>query len=151
MRICAGGILVRGDKLLLAKRSEDRTFYPGVWDIIGGHCEGDERPADTLVRELEEEVGVQACAFEETAVLGEPHPAAHGEARYHVFIVTAWDGVEPRLLGSEHSELRWLSLDQALALPLAHPGYGGLFQAILGHGECRLPAALDGVTHGRMD
>ena len=48
-----------------------------------------------------------------------------------MFIVTAWDGGEPHLLGSEHSELRWLSLASALALPLAHPGYGDLFRAIL--------------------
>ena len=133
MRVCAGGLLTRGDEILLAKRSADRTFYPAVWDIVGGHCETNETPADTLVRELREEVGITARAFEEIAILGEPDPTTHGDARYHIFIVTAWDGGEPRLLGSEHSELRWLSLDQALALPLAHPGYGELFQAILGH------------------
>lgn len=109
MRICAGGLLIRGDQLLLAKRSEDRTFYPGVWDVIGGHCEGGERPADTLTRELEEEIGVKALAFEEVAVLAEPQPAEHGEARYHVFIVTAWSG-EPRIRNPEHSQLRWLDL-----------------------------------------
>jgi len=132
MRVCAAGLLVRGDKILLARRSEDREFYPGVWDVIGGHCEGGETPADTLVREVEEEVGVKACEFEEIAVLEEPKPAKHGEARYHVFVVTAWDGAEPRLLGSEHSELRWLSLDDALALPLAHSAYGSVFQVALG-------------------
>jgi 8-oxo-dGTP diphosphatase len=116
--------------MLLAKRSEDRTFYPGVWDIIGGHCEGNETPADALLRELEEEIGVKALVCEEIAVLGEPQPAEHGEARYHVFIVTAWSG-EPRLRNAEHSELRWLFLDQALALPLAHPSYGGLFHTAL--------------------
>jgi len=30
---------MRGDRILLARRSETRTFYPGVWDVIGGHCE----------------------------------------------------------------------------------------------------------------
>ena len=69
MRICAGGLLVRGGEILLARRSEDRRFYPGVWDIIGGHSEGDETPADTLVRELEEEAGIKASRFEQIAVL----------------------------------------------------------------------------------
>lgn len=131
MRICAGGLLVRGAEILLARRSDDRAFYPGVWDVIGGHCEVDETPADTLVRELEEEVGVIAHAFEEIAVLEEPAPAELGEARYHVFVVRAWGG-EPRLLGSEHAELRWLSLEGVLTLPLAHPAYGGLFRAVFG-------------------
>jgi len=30
MRICAGGVLVRGERILLAKRAADRTFYPGL-------------------------------------------------------------------------------------------------------------------------
>jgi len=25
--------------MLLVKRSDDRAFYPGVWDVVGGHCE----------------------------------------------------------------------------------------------------------------
>ena len=132
MRICAGGLLVRDGQILLARRSADRTFYPGVWDLIGGHCERDEVPAEALVRELEEEVGVTARVFDEIAVLPEPQPIEHGEAKYHIFIVTEWDGGEPRLRGPEHSDLRWLSLDRALALPLAHPAYGELFRAALG-------------------
>jgi 8-oxo-dGTP pyrophosphatase MutT (NUDIX family) len=131
MRICAGGLLIRKGEMLLARRSEQRAFYPGVWDIVGGHCEGEETPADTLVRELEEEIGVTARAYEEVAVLEEPRPAEHGEARYHVFVVTEWDGDEPRLASSEHSELRWVGLDEALALPLAHPAYGALFRVVL--------------------
>jgi 8-oxo-dGTP diphosphatase len=135
MRICAGGLLVRGDKVLLAKRSSERSFYPGVWDVVGGHCEGGEAPGDALVREVQEEIGVKPRTFKEIAILAEPNAAEHGEARYHIFLVTAWDGGEPRLRGSEHSELRWLSLECALPLPLAHPGYGKLFSATLGHGD----------------
>jgi len=130
MRICAGGLLVREGRILLARRSADRAFYPGAWDLPGGHCEGHETPADALVRELEEEIGVTPRVFEEIAVLGEPRPAEHGEARYHIFVVAGWRG-EPRLRGPEHSELRWLNLDDALALPLAHPGYGKLFEDAL--------------------
>jgi 8-oxo-dGTP diphosphatase len=136
MRICAGGLLMRGGEILLAKRSEDRTFYPGVWDVIGGHCEGNETPADALLRELAEEIGVRALVFEEIAVLREPQPAEQGEARYHMCIVTAWSG-EPRLRNAEHSALRWLDLNQALALPLAHPSYSGLFQTALGRASVR--------------
>ena len=131
MRICADGLLVQGVEMLLAKRSAERAFYPGVWDVIGGHCAEGETPGDTLVREVREEIGVTPCTFEEVAVLAEPHPAPHGEARYHIFLVTVWAGGKPRLRGSEHSDLRWVSLDQALALPLAHPEYRKLFRSVL--------------------
>jgi 8-oxo-dGTP diphosphatase len=121
--------------MLLARRSVERAFYSGVWDVIGGHCERGEAPGDTLVREVEEEIGVTPRTFEEIAVLEEPQPAEHGDARYHIFLVTAWDGGEPRLQGSEHSELVWVSLDRALALPLAHSGYSELFREVLGRGD----------------
>ncbi len=74
--------------MLLAKRSAERAFYPGVWDVIGGHCADGEAPGDTLAREVKEEIGVTPCAFDEVAVLAEPHPTKHGEARYHIFVVT---------------------------------------------------------------
>ena len=131
MRTCAGALLVRGRNILLAKRADDRPFYPGVWDIIGGHCEPNETPADTLTRELLEGIGITPRIFEEIGVLPEPRPAEHGDARYHVFVVRAWDGGEPRLLGAEHSELRWMSVADALALPLAHPAYRELFAKVL--------------------
>ena len=131
MRTCAGGVLVRGDLLLLARRADDRPFYPGVWDVIGGHCEPGEAPAEALVREVEEEIGVVPGVFREVAVLREPHPEVHGEGAYHIFAVTAWSGGEPRRLGAEHSDLRWLSLARAVDLPLAHPEYPRVLRAAL--------------------
>lgn len=130
MRTCAGGLLVRGRTLLVAKRSDDRAFYPAVWDVPGGHCHANEAPAGTLVRELHEELGIAAQVFEEVAVLAEPRPAEHGDARYHMFVVRGWTG-EPQLHGVEHSELRWVRLDEARSLVLAHPDYLQLFRAAL--------------------
>jgi 8-oxo-dGTP diphosphatase len=147
MRIGAGGLLVRGGEVLLARRAMDRSLHPGVWDIIGGHQQGEESPADTLVRELAEEIGVTALGFEEIAVLPEPRPAEYGEARYHVFLVTAWKGGEPRRLGDEHAELRWVRPEQALALPLAHPAYAEILASLplTGDGSSR---ANGGVHDG---
>src|SRR5262245_66533099 len=123
-------MLIRGGEILLAKRSEGRGFYPAVWDVIGGHCEMNETPADALARELREEIGVKAVAVEQIAILGEPEPAAYGEAQYHIFVVTSWHG-EPELRNSEHSELRWVGASAAGELPLAHPGYPDLFREAL--------------------
>ena len=130
VRTCAGAILVRAGELLLAKRSAERTFYPGVWDVIGGHCEEGESPTAALIREVKEEIGVIPTDFDEIAILAEPLPEKHGDARYHIFIVTAWDGGEPRLQNREHSDLRWLSVARALSLQLAHPGYIELLRTI---------------------
>jgi 8-oxo-dGTP diphosphatase len=53
-----GALLVRPGGVLLCHRSADRTWYPDVWDVPGGHVDGGETPAAALVRELREELGV---------------------------------------------------------------------------------------------
>lgn len=131
MRICALGFLVRNGCVLLARRSLDRSFYPGVWDAPGGHVEAGESPSDTLSRELGEELGIQPLGIEHLLVLDEPNPNDYGPAEYHVFVVTAWRGGEPTLSGGEHSALRWCTLEQALAMDLAHPRYAAVLEQIL--------------------
>ena len=131
-RVGAGAILVRGGQVLLGKRSEDRSFYPGVWDVIGGHCEDGESPTDAVLRELQEEIGIRALSLEEIAVVAETTPSRHGEGQYHIFVVTAWEG-EPSLVNAEHSELRWLRMDQARALAFPNPVYYSLLSAAMQH------------------
>jgi ADP-ribose pyrophosphatase YjhB (NUDIX family) len=126
-----------GGSFRLGKRSADSAYYPGVCAVLGGHCEGSETPVGALLRELAEEMGVVRLPLDDVAVQGEPKPAVNGEARCHVFTVTAWAD-EPRLLGSEHAEMRRVTLGKAMALPPAHPGYGDLFSKVL-HGNAGVP------------
>ena len=83
MRVCAAGVLVKGDSVLLGLRSKDTSFYPDTWDVFGGHCEEGESIEQTLVRELDEELGVRAQHFEPLGVFEEPDPDRHGPGRYH--------------------------------------------------------------------
>ncbi len=130
MKRCACGVLVRDGRVLLGKRAADRTLYPGVWDVFGGHQEGAESIAETLVRELEEELDVTPLDYVELAVLDEPQPDVYGERAYHFFVVTAWRGPGPTMLGDEHTEIGWFTVEAALALDLALPAYRDLLQSI---------------------
>ncbi len=123
MKHCACGILIEHGRILLAKRSPARKLYPDVWDMVGGHQEGGESLDQTLRREFEEEIGVTPTEFREVAVLAERAPEIHGERAYHVFAVTAWHGPGPAIRGDEHTEIGWFTVDDALALDLADPGY----------------------------
>ena len=127
---CAGGILRKGNKFLLGKRSESREFYPGVWDIIGGHCEEGETLEKALVREIQEEIGVNATEFQHIAQLSEEDAALHGNHDYHVYLVTQWDGVPQCPLDGEHSEISWFGYDEAGELDLAHSKYPQLFKSL---------------------
>ena len=131
-RIGVGGIFLRGDRILLGKRSADRTFYPGVWDILGGHLIEGETPEETLVRELGEELGVVPVEHCLLAVLPEPKPELNGQGSYYIYLVTKWNGVPRNLCEDENSELTWVKLDEVDALELASPSYVSLFRSILG-------------------
>ena len=53
---CAAGALIRDGKVLLVKRAPWMRFYPDVWDLFGGHIEGEESAEDALRREAMEEL-----------------------------------------------------------------------------------------------
>ena len=73
---CAAGALVLGGKALLVKRSPQRRFYPGAWDLFGGHIEGSETAEEALRREAREELHVEV---ESCHRLGKVHdPLEHG-------------------------------------------------------------------------
>ena len=124
LKICALGILFNNGKILLGKRSKHRRSYPNVWDIIGGHCETGETPEQTLIRELEEEIGVTPTVFEKIETLLDPN---NGET-YHIFVVRDWIGEPTRLQPEEHSQIGWFGIDEASKLELALPeAYVALF------------------------
>jgi 8-oxo-dGTP diphosphatase len=130
VKTCVGAFLVQNGLVLLGLRSENRSFYPGVWDAIGGHVESSESPRDSLIRELNEEIQVTPIEFVELATLPELQPTINGEAAYHIFLVTRWDGVGPVAQGDEHSEIRWFHVSEAMGLDLAHPAYVGLLKRL---------------------
>jgi len=78
MIACACAALLRGREISLGRRSPGRSFYPDVWDPIGGHCEGKESPLQALLRELGEELGVHPTRCELVDVLDEPNLEVHG-------------------------------------------------------------------------
>ena len=127
LKVCALGILFKNGKILLGKRSKHRRSYPNVWDIIGGHCEIGETLEQTLIRELEEEIGVTPTVFEQIETLLDPN---NGET-YHVFVVTNWAGEPTRLQPEEHSQIGWFEIDEASKLKLALPeAYAELFTSL---------------------
>ncbi len=130
MKRCACGILIKDGRILLAKRSRDRKLYPGVWDMVGGHQEKGESLDQTLRREFEEEICVTPSEFSALEVLAEPVPEINGQRAYHVYAITAWRGPEPAMRGDEHTEIRWFTVAEALALDLALPEYRDVLKAI---------------------
>jgi 8-oxo-dGTP pyrophosphatase MutT (NUDIX family) len=131
LKVCAAAILLQEQKILLGKRSGNLKFYPDVWDLIGGHCETGETLEQTLIRELQEELGVVPTQYTQLAVLYDPEPKLHGYYEYHIYVVTEWSGAPRNVSPDEHSKLGWFEIHEAVNLELAHPEYPALFRNIV--------------------
>lgn len=129
LEVCALGILFRNGKILLGKRAKHRTSYPNVWDMIGGHCESGETLEQTLIRELQEEIGVTPIQFERIQSLYD----SNNDHTYHIFVVTDWKGEPECLQPEEHSMIEWFGINEALKLELALHVYRELFASLADH------------------
>ena len=141
-RLCVGAILRRDGHILLGKRTDTRPFYPGVWDLPGGHCEPEEIVEHALARELQEEIGVTPTAWRPLSVLQQPD-ATRDAYVLHVYLITSWQGTPHNRAPEEHSELAWIALAAAGHLALAHPDYPTLFQQVAAVGK----AGESGARH----
>jgi 8-oxo-dGTP pyrophosphatase MutT (NUDIX family) len=105
-------------RLLLAQSAS------GLWMTIGGAVEPDETPADAAVRECWEETGLLVAPVKLIGVHGGPWfriTYANGDTvRYTAIVFTArLLGGEARPDGAEAVALRFVSREEAAALPMA--------------------------------
>lgn len=123
-RYAAAALVQPDGRMLLGLRSAHRTFYPGVWDFIGGHC-GDGEPFEAaMLREVGEEIGVVPATYSLA------YTAFAEDAELRIFLVTEWTGVVVNRAPEEHECVAWFSLEEAKSLPLPDVGYTALLDAL---------------------
>ena len=77
---------------LLERRPDDARVTPGVWDTPGGHQRPDETPAETLARELREELGIAVASPRLLAAIDRDEPPDGARYRHFVYVVREWRG-----------------------------------------------------------
>jgi len=117
-RVVAGVLRLNG-QMLLCHRRPDRTSWPDVWDLPGGHIVDDESTAEALVRELDEELGVQVEPPE-----GPPWMTLRvGTVELNLYLIDRWHGEPRNVAVEEHDVIRWFAADDLKLLDLAHSSY----------------------------
>ncbi|WP_334177465.1 Nudix family hydrolase [Pseudoxanthomonas sp.] len=95
-------------RILLARRTEGRDLA-GRWEFPGGKQEPGERPEDALVRELREELGIEARVGDH--VISVPQQYPDKRLCLEVRHLTGWQGT-PR--GHEGQALAWVAPDKLM-------------------------------------
>lgn len=122
----AAGVLIQKDGcFLLASRPADKV-YAGYWEFPGGKLEQGESPFQALVRELNEELGIQVTAATPWIVQTFTYP--HATVRLHFFRVTGWNGEMHPHEGQSFVWQRAGQLDASPILPANGPILRGLAQ-----------------------
>lgn len=134
-------LIFRSQRILLGQRSGTRAFYPGVWDVFGGHVEPGEGQPQTLVRELQEELGITPTEWKYLETISLPAGEGADPLTVHLYLVSAWNGTPANRQPEEHSAIGWFALAEAVYLPLAHPAYPEVFARYLAAPDSQNPPA----------
>ena len=103
-------ILFEG-KVLATQRSESMNL-PGFWEFPGGKVNSDETAWEALVRELDEELGIEAKSGSPLFLTDHDYPDRH--VRLDFWSVERWIGAP---FGREGQQVSWVEPDRLRNYP----------------------------------
>ena len=102
--VVAVALIDADGRVLIAQRPEGKQLA-GLWEFPGGKVEAGETPEACLIRELDEELGIQVT----NACLAPFVFASHGYESFHLimplYLCRRWSGV---VTAREHEALAWV-------------------------------------------
>ncbi|PHP65610.1 8-oxo-dGTP diphosphatase MutT [Zhengella mangrovi] len=102
--VAACALVDTDGRVLLTQRPEGKALA-GLWEFPGGKVEAGETPEETLIRELEEEIGIRT----KTACLAPLTFASHTYETFHLlmplYVCRRYEG-QPR--GLEGQAIKWV-------------------------------------------
>lgn len=109
LQIAAGIIRNRDGEIYITQRPVN-THMAGKWEFPGGKLEAGESPEQALVRELQEEIGIEATEFRLFEKIVYPLPDR--ELSIWFYLVSDWQG-DP--WGKEGQLGRWVRQENLIA------------------------------------
>lgn len=94
----------RNEKILLLRRSEKVGSYRGKWATVSGYVEKNEMPEETALKEIREEIGVEAKLIRKGKIIHVKDK--EGNWFVHPFLFEIKSGNIK--IDWEHTEYRWI-------------------------------------------
>ncbi|MBE7423732.1 MAG: Nudix family hydrolase [Zoogloeaceae bacterium] len=109
----AAAVILRPDGSFLLGRRPPGKPYAGYWEFPGGKIEPGETAAQALVRELTEELGIEADRYTPWITREFVYPHAHVRLRF--FRISGWHG---EIRDIHHDALVWQRADKVDVAPM---------------------------------
>ena len=103
------GIIRKGDKILVLKRSVADDHKPGAWETVGGGMDDQSSPQEALKREIKEETDLEVEVNEPFNVF--TFTKDTGEFKIGITFACTYVSGEVNLSG-EHSEYKWIKPEE---------------------------------------
>lgn len=113
VKVVAKALIVRGDEVLLLRRSGSDYWRPSKLDLAGGTIEPNEDILDGLTREILEETGLEIhknhahLAYTNTTIVD-------GKSMSRLYFIVQDTSKSEIVMSEEHDRAYWLSLDEAI-------------------------------------
>ena len=98
----------KDDKILILKRSEKVGSYRGKWATVSGYVEKNEKPEQTALKEIREEIGAEAKLIRKGEIIHVKDK--EGEWFVHPFLFEIKSGKIK--LDWEHIEYKWIKSEE---------------------------------------
>ena len=112
--VVAVALIDADGRVLIAQRPEGKQLA-GLWEFPGGKVDPGERPEQALIRELNEELGIDV----NEACLAPFVFASHAYDSFHLlmplYLCRRWDGF---VTAHEHEALAWVKPDKLADYPM---------------------------------
>ena len=112
--LVAGVVVWCEGRLLLCRRRTELPWYPGVWDVAGSHLRPGEPGVACAVRAARDELRISITAPELM------HQVTGDEFELSLFLARTWEGEPRNVAPAQHTDVAFVTREQALQLPLAN-------------------------------
>ena len=112
--VAACALIDADGRVLIAQRPPQKAMA-GLWEFPGGKVEPGERPEETLIRELKEELAItvqEPCLAPFTFA---SHTYPDFQLLMPLYVCRRWEGT---VVAQEHSALKWVPPRELLQYPM---------------------------------